>query len=984
MNNRCKLSIIIPLFNSKTYFQTCLESIYSQGLPEDLFEVIVVDDGSDDGAEIIADEIAAAHSNMRVVHQANTGSPAIPRNKGLELASGTYIFFCDSDDMFLPGSFERIIQHAEEDKLDIGLFKLKSNGRDTYFGNLFECDKKHCTVFDSRITNYLGSYKLFRAAFLQAHSLSFPDTYYEDLPFVLEAYLLSQNTCIYTDEPYYFIRLRDDQTSMTQLGITRRGANSLEKRLRGLEYLAQTVSRYYSSSECPQLYERLFAHASMRLKSCLTSSHPDENLDRLRALLVDSFSPEIKERLDIRCNMSISALLNTSISIADLTDLAFSWPNGPACEFAEQDGSLTFLQYDSQGKVIDTGSIPLTSQWIESPHSRVHIFNCPVSLMHIGDGKAEYRGRCVIFSNTFQRIDSLQLACKSKTTESISFDVRMTDFTCDTVSETVRLHRFEFEWCAECELDALHLSGKNANNYGVFLTLRTDNGALSYRIGQTSDKQVKQHYARGFSFIGNELYYGSLTKGENATIGVKTLSENDSAAHVIAADVDKQARPALQVLLLSRHTDEDRLPVLGFRNRQSGSLVPISPFTRQASGSIEATAALDDALCRTLLSESQAEEVWELVMMASPAAKGFGVVKGIGAQRPPETMALLRQHAFVCDGHAFIFFENKKKNLSLLVQDEFAALDDAKEIKITAVSCSDHHIVMKGSLDAESVALYPQLQLAYRHDEDLFAMQGESFDDLDQHFQQEIRALFDLDDLLRRYDKREASSIDDCWNLEVIASLKDRQASHRIGCNRPKDSLIRYQKAACVRNDVAALPFEGRQKNLIIRVVDVAHLMENETALNISNVTYDNGRICIQGTASSPLLLCVDSLNIALCTDEGDLPLSVDLKVTGGAHPHAEWNAFMPLTASSLPDDAASSSAKRYCLSFAFVIDGVVYRLPVHPTMKRTVVSKANAALSSAGFPLKVSMQDDGIEVRRSDGASKRFGLSSLFRDRED
>ncbi|MGI6536370.1 MAG: glycosyltransferase [Eggerthellaceae bacterium] len=142
--DECKLSIVIPLYNSKDYFPHCLDSIYNQGLDENLFEVIVVDDGSNDGVEVFADEAASAHSNMRVLHQANTGSPSIPRNRGLEMAAGKYVFFCDSDDAFLPGSLEKMIRHAEQDELDIGVFNLDSNGRGVGYGGLWPVESHPC------------------------------------------------------------------------------------------------------------------------------------------------------------------------------------------------------------------------------------------------------------------------------------------------------------------------------------------------------------------------------------------------------------------------------------------------------------------------------------------------------------------------------------------------------------------------------------------------------------------------------------------------------------------------------------------------------------------------------------------------------------------------------------------------------------------------------------------------------------------------
>lgn len=88
-------SIIVPVYNVEVYLPRCLDSILNQTYEE--FECIVVDDGSHDSSGNICDEYANRDSRIKVIHQQNAG-PGSARNKGLAIASGEYICFCDSDD----------------------------------------------------------------------------------------------------------------------------------------------------------------------------------------------------------------------------------------------------------------------------------------------------------------------------------------------------------------------------------------------------------------------------------------------------------------------------------------------------------------------------------------------------------------------------------------------------------------------------------------------------------------------------------------------------------------------------------------------------------------------------------------------------------------------------------------------------------------------------------------------------------------------
>ena len=92
-----KISIIIPAFNISDLLTRCVDSVASQDYPKELMQIIVVDDGSTDGTDKVADKLALKYPNVEVFHKVNGGSSSA-RNLGIEHATGDYIGFVDSDD----------------------------------------------------------------------------------------------------------------------------------------------------------------------------------------------------------------------------------------------------------------------------------------------------------------------------------------------------------------------------------------------------------------------------------------------------------------------------------------------------------------------------------------------------------------------------------------------------------------------------------------------------------------------------------------------------------------------------------------------------------------------------------------------------------------------------------------------------------------------------------------------------------------------
>ncbi len=114
--NGPKVSVIVPMYNVEKYLDTCVQSVRNQTLQD--IEIILVDDGSPDRCGEMAEEYAKQDARIRVVHRENGGlGPA--RNSGMEVATGEYIGFVDSDDWIEPQMFEELYDAATQRGVDI-------------------------------------------------------------------------------------------------------------------------------------------------------------------------------------------------------------------------------------------------------------------------------------------------------------------------------------------------------------------------------------------------------------------------------------------------------------------------------------------------------------------------------------------------------------------------------------------------------------------------------------------------------------------------------------------------------------------------------------------------------------------------------------------------------------------------------------------------------------------------------------------------
>lgn len=118
-----KVSIVIPVYNVAPWVGTCLDSIQSAlraWLSGNRVEIVCVDDGSTDGSAEIIDGYAQSVGpavDLVLIRQKNAGV-SVARNRGIEAATGDWLFFVDADDVLLPGGLDRLLEIAARDEYD--------------------------------------------------------------------------------------------------------------------------------------------------------------------------------------------------------------------------------------------------------------------------------------------------------------------------------------------------------------------------------------------------------------------------------------------------------------------------------------------------------------------------------------------------------------------------------------------------------------------------------------------------------------------------------------------------------------------------------------------------------------------------------------------------------------------------------------------------------------------------------------------------
>ena len=117
-NNKCEISVIVPIYNAEKFLHRCIDSIVKQTFKD--IEIILIDDGSDDCSLSICRSFQEDDNRIIIESIVNSGV-SIARNRGLDLATGTYVFMLDSDDYLAPHALEVLYNICQDTNADLAI-----------------------------------------------------------------------------------------------------------------------------------------------------------------------------------------------------------------------------------------------------------------------------------------------------------------------------------------------------------------------------------------------------------------------------------------------------------------------------------------------------------------------------------------------------------------------------------------------------------------------------------------------------------------------------------------------------------------------------------------------------------------------------------------------------------------------------------------------------------------------------------------------
>lgn len=222
------VSVIIPVYNVKPYLEECISSVRAQTYKE--LEIIIVDDGSTDGSGELCDAIKEKDNRILVIHKKNAGL-GYARNSALDVFSGRYVTFVDSDDYIAPNMIEALYKGLKENKVDeckMGFQRVKNDrsvcNETEYKNEVFPGDEAKTKYAPRLIGSDSDKHDgiemcvwgvIFNGDIIREHNLRFPserELISEDLIFHLEYSQYANGACTITNTDYKY-RVNEESLS---------------------------------------------------------------------------------------------------------------------------------------------------------------------------------------------------------------------------------------------------------------------------------------------------------------------------------------------------------------------------------------------------------------------------------------------------------------------------------------------------------------------------------------------------------------------------------------------------------------------------------------------------------------------------------------------------------------------------------------------------------------------------------------------------
>lgn len=244
-----KISIIVPIYNVEKYLDTCINSICNQSYTN--LEIILIDDGSPDNCSEICDNWKIKDDRIIVIHQKN-GGLSNARNTGIDICTGKYIIFIDSDDYIDRNMVKKLYDNINKTKSDISIcdYYLEKNKKislNNYPEVIF------CTTASDKFDYLFNEYstvttvawnKIYKRQLFE--KLRYPDGKIHEDEFVICELLEMADKISYMLEPLYYYVQRNNSI-MKQFNLKRFDCvEALEKRIDFFEARKDFARAFYT------------------------------------------------------------------------------------------------------------------------------------------------------------------------------------------------------------------------------------------------------------------------------------------------------------------------------------------------------------------------------------------------------------------------------------------------------------------------------------------------------------------------------------------------------------------------------------------------------------------------------------------------------------------------------------------------------------------------------------------------------------------
>ena len=209
-----KISVIVPVYNVEAYLERCVESILHQTYTN--FELILINDGSTDSSGLICENLASRHENIKVYHIENAGV-SNARNMGIQLATGSWVTFIDSDDFVTQDYLATLASAVEGGNIGFVIAPLHhiKNGIVTdlppHSGKteLWSTEETMKELLMTTRTSFFPVAKLFKRDLLADEKFNTNYHLAEDALFLAELLLKTRCSSVFIDKPVYYYDHRE-------------------------------------------------------------------------------------------------------------------------------------------------------------------------------------------------------------------------------------------------------------------------------------------------------------------------------------------------------------------------------------------------------------------------------------------------------------------------------------------------------------------------------------------------------------------------------------------------------------------------------------------------------------------------------------------------------------------------------------------------------------------------------------------------------